>query len=106
MDGRRAVKIQSSRQTPMSQSRRDCRQSVVSLAVIAVMLGGGDWSYTTLGWGFRPLPGILGTVISVVASLVLFDTWLAASTDSHPVCLSARASLAPSDDRAGGLVQQ
>jgi len=59
----------------MSQIRRDRRQSVVSLAVIAVMLGSGDWSYTTLGWGFRPLSGILGTVISVVASLVLFDTW-------------------------------
>jgi Delta7-sterol 5-desaturase len=72
---RRAIKIQSSRQTPMSQILRDCRQSVISLAVIAVMLGAGDWSYTTLGWGLRPLSGIGGTVFSVVASLVLFDTW-------------------------------
>ncbi|MGA9304146.1 MAG: hypothetical protein WBW31_01955, partial [Candidatus Sulfotelmatobacter sp.] len=46
---RSAMKIQSSRQTPMSQIRRDRRQSVVSLAVIAVMLGGGHWTYTTLG---------------------------------------------------------
>jgi Delta7-sterol 5-desaturase len=72
---RRAVKIQSSRQTPTSQIKRDFRQSVVSLAVIAAMLGAGDWSYTTLGWGLRPLPGIGGTVFSVGASLVLFDTW-------------------------------
>ena len=38
---RRAIKIQSSRQTPTSQIKRDFRQSVVSLAVIAVMLGVG-----------------------------------------------------------------
>jgi hypothetical protein len=51
---RHAVKIQSSRQTPTSQIKRDFRQSVVSLAVIAGMLGAGHWSYTTLGWGLRP----------------------------------------------------
>jgi len=70
-----AVKIQSARQTPMSYIRRDFRQSVGSLAVIAAMLGAGDWSYSTLGWGLRPLSGIGGTVFSVVASLLLFDTW-------------------------------
>jgi Delta7-sterol 5-desaturase len=72
---RRAIKIQSARQTPTSHIKRDFRQSVISLAVIAGMLGGGHWSYTTLGWGLRPLPGIGGTVFSAVASLVLFDTW-------------------------------
>src|ERR1700747_2363326 len=72
---RSAIKIQSSRQTPTSHIKRDLRQSVVSLAVIAAMLGAGHWSYTTLGWGLRPLPGIGGTVFSVGASLVLFDTW-------------------------------
>src|SRR5438270_3870433 len=72
---RHAVKIQSSRQTPTSQIKRDFRQSVVSLAVIAAMLGAGDWSYNTLGWGLRPLPGIGGTVFSAAASLILFDTW-------------------------------
>ena len=72
---RHAIKIQSSRQTPISHIERDFRQSVVSLAVIAAMLGAGHWSYTTLGWGLRPLPGIGGTVLSAVASLVLFDTW-------------------------------
>ena len=72
---RGAIKIQSSRQTPISHIRRDRRQSVASLAVIAVMLGGGNWSYAALGWGFRPLSGIGGTMISIVASLVLFDTW-------------------------------
>src|SRR5260370_31918398 len=61
---RHAVKIQSSRQTPVSYIQRDFRQSLVSLAVIAVMLGAGDWSYTTLGWGLRPLPGIGGAVLS------------------------------------------
>ena len=59
---RHAIKIQSSRQTPASHIKRDIRQSVVSLAVIAAMLGAGHWSYTTLGWGLRPLPGIGGTV--------------------------------------------
>jgi Delta7-sterol 5-desaturase len=72
---RQAIKIQSSRQTPISHIKRDFRQSVVSLAVIAGMLGAGHWSYTTLDWGLRPLPGIGGTVFSAVASLVLFDTW-------------------------------
>ena len=72
---RRAIKIQSSRQTPISHIERDFRKSVVSLAVIAAMLGAGHWSYTTLGWGLQPLPGIGGTVLSAVASLVLFDTW-------------------------------
>ena len=42
---RHAVKVQSSRQTPTSHIKRDFRQSVVSLAVIAAMLGAGDWSY-------------------------------------------------------------
>src|ERR1700693_1578492 len=68
---RHAIKIQSSRQTPTSQIKRDFRQSVVSLAVIAAMLGAGDWSYTTLGWGLRPLPGIGGAVLSGGVPLVL-----------------------------------
>ena len=72
---RGTLKIQPSRQTPESQIRRDRNQSVFSLAVIAAMLGCGHWTYTTLGWGLRPLPGIGGTVLSLVASLVLFDTW-------------------------------
>src|SRR5215813_5707550 len=72
---RRAVKIQPFRETAPSQIRRDWKQSMLSLAVIAAMLGGGHWTYATLGWGFRPLPGIGGTVVSLIASLVLFDTW-------------------------------
>ena len=72
---RRAVKIQASRQTPMSQIRRDQKQSLISLAVIAAMLGGGHWSYTTLGWGLRPLPSVGGLALSFVVSLLLFDTW-------------------------------
>jgi Delta7-sterol 5-desaturase len=71
----RAWKIQPSRQTPVMQIRRDQKQSVLSLAVIAALLGGGQWSYSTLGWGFRPLPGVGGMVLSFAASLVLFDAW-------------------------------
>ena len=72
---RRVCKIQPSRQTPLSQIRRDQRQSMSSLAVIAAMLGCGHWSYSTLGWGFRPLPGVGGMALSFAASLVLFDAW-------------------------------
>jgi lathosterol oxidase len=72
---RRAVKIQPFRQTAPSQIRRDRKQSMLSLAVIAAMLGCGHWTYTTLGWGLRPLPGIGGTVLSLIASLLLFDAW-------------------------------
>jgi Delta7-sterol 5-desaturase len=72
---RRAVKIQSLRQTPQSQIRRDRQQSLWSLAVIAAMLGGGHWTYATLGWGLRPWPGFCGTLLSMVGSLLLFDAW-------------------------------
>jgi Delta7-sterol 5-desaturase len=72
---RGAWKIQSSRQTPSSQIRRDQKQSVLSLAAIAAMLGGGHWGYLTFGWGWRPLPGAGGVVLSLAVSLVLFDTW-------------------------------
>jgi sterol desaturase/sphingolipid hydroxylase (fatty acid hydroxylase superfamily) len=72
---RRTVKIQPFRETAPSQIRRDRKQSMLSLAVIAAMLGCGHWTYTALGWGFRPLPGIGGTVLSLIASLFLFDTW-------------------------------
>ena len=71
----RACKIQPSRQTPIAQIRRDRKQSIWSLAVIAAMLGAGHWSYAELGWGLRPLPGVGGMVLSVAVSLVLFDTW-------------------------------
>jgi lathosterol oxidase len=72
---RHAAKIQLSRQTPPAQIHRDRRQSMVSLGVIATMLGLGHWTYTVLGWGLQPLPGIGGTVLSLIASLLLFDTW-------------------------------
>ena len=57
---RHAAKIQPMRQTPLAQIRRDQGQSVLSLGVIATMLGSGHWAYVTLGWDFRPLPGIGG----------------------------------------------
>jgi lathosterol oxidase len=72
---RRAVKIQPSRQISRSQIRRDQKQSVLSLAVIAAMLGCGHWTYAELGWGLQPWPGIGGTILSLIASLLLFDTW-------------------------------
>lgn len=72
---RGARKIQPQRQTPPAQIRRDRRQSVRSLAVIAAMLGIGHWTYASLGWGWRPWPGIGGTAASLILSLVLFDAW-------------------------------
>ena len=72
---RGAAKIQPSRQTPPTQIRRDRKQSMLSLAVIATMLGCGHWAYTVLGWGLHPVPGIGGGVLSLIASLLLFDTW-------------------------------
>jgi Delta7-sterol 5-desaturase len=67
------AKIQASDTAP-ELIRRDRRQSVLSLAVIAAMFGTGQWLYA-LGWGFRPWGGGFGTVLSLVASLVLFDAW-------------------------------
>jgi sterol desaturase/sphingolipid hydroxylase (fatty acid hydroxylase superfamily) len=72
---RSAPKIQQLRQTPPAQIRRDRKQSVVSLAVIAALFGCGHWSHTTLGWGLRPWPGVGGTALSLIASLLLFDAW-------------------------------
>ena len=69
-----AAKIQA-RETPAAQLRRDRRQSLVSLAVVAVMFGTGHWLHAEFGWGLRPLEGIVGVTVSFVLSLVLFDTW-------------------------------
>ena len=71
---RSTAKIQPSRQTPPEQIRRDRRQSMISLGVIATMLGCGHWTYTALGWGLQPLLGIGGMVLSLIASLLLFVT--------------------------------
>ena len=69
-----AAKIQA-RQTTPSQIRRDQRQSIVSLAGIAAMFGTGHFLYAEFGWGWAPLAGVPGTVLSFVLSLVLFDAW-------------------------------
>jgi Delta7-sterol 5-desaturase len=69
-----AAKIQR-RETPPAQIRRDRRQSLLSLAGIAVMFGTGHWLYAELGWGLTPAHGIAGIALSLIASLVLFDTW-------------------------------
>ena len=58
-----------------AQIRRDQRQSVVSLAVIAALFGCGQWSHAALGWGFPAPSGIAGIVLSFIASLLLFDAW-------------------------------
>ena len=71
---RHAPKLQP-RQTPPSLIRRDQKQSVLSLLVIAALFGCGQWSYESLGWGFRALPGVGGSALSFLVSLVLFDTW-------------------------------
>ncbi len=70
-----AAKIQLDRETPPALIRRDRRQSISSLAVIATMFGTGHFLYDSLGWGFAAPTSLLGTVASFVGSLVLFDTW-------------------------------
>jgi len=63
------------RETPAALIRRDQKQSLLSLAMIAAMFGTGHWLYVEFGWGLAPAGGIAGTVLSFVGSLVLFDTW-------------------------------
>jgi len=63
------------RATPPEQVRRDQRQSIVSLATIATLFGAGQWSYYALGWGFAAPTSLVGTALSFVASLLIFDTW-------------------------------
>jgi lathosterol oxidase len=63
------------RATPPAQIRRDRRQSLKSLAAIAVLFGTGDWLYREFGWGLAPAEGFAGVVLSFVLSLLLFDTW-------------------------------
>ncbi len=46
-------RIQKDRVTPAAQSRRDLRQSIISLAVIALSFSLGSWFYDQLGWGFH-----------------------------------------------------
>jgi len=70
-----ARKIQARRESP-EQMRRDLRQSLRSLALIAAMFGGGYWAYQRMGWGLRaPAPSVLSIGISFVVSMLLFDTW-------------------------------
>jgi sterol desaturase/sphingolipid hydroxylase (fatty acid hydroxylase superfamily) len=69
-----AAKIQA-RHTPAAQIHRDRRQSLVSLAAIAVMFGTGHWLYAEYGWGLAPPEGITGMALSLIASMVVFDTW-------------------------------
>ena len=69
------AKIQTRQATP-EQIRRDRRQSLVSLAVIAVMFGAGQWTHTVLHWGFpAPRLSVASVVITFVVSMVVFDTW-------------------------------
>lgn len=69
-----AAKIQP-RNTLSSQIARDRRQSMRSLAVIAALFGTGHWFYAEFGWGLVPARGPTGILLSLGASLVLFDTW-------------------------------
>jgi Delta7-sterol 5-desaturase len=70
-----ARKIQE-RRASREQILRDLKQSVQSLAGIATLFGLGRWMNTTLGWGFQVAdPGWFQIALSLVASLVFFDTW-------------------------------
>jgi lathosterol oxidase len=70
-----SAKIQRERETSDALVRRDRRQSLVSLGGIAAMFGTGHWLYANFGIGFPAPTSIAGTVLSFVASMVLFDTW-------------------------------
>ena len=74
--GRRlgGAKIQA-RETPPEQVRRDRRQSLRSLAAIAVLFATGHWVYAEWGWGLAPWPGVTGAAAAFVLSMALFDTW-------------------------------
>src|SRR5437763_15926964 len=68
------AKIQA-RETPLPQIRRDQRQSLTSLAALAVMFGSGHWLYVEFGWGLAPRDGFACCIVAFVGSLILFDTW-------------------------------
>jgi Delta7-sterol 5-desaturase len=70
-----ARKVQARAET-REQIRRDFRQSLKSLVLIATMFGGGYWAYQRMGWGIRAAPpSVLSIGISFVVSMLLFDTW-------------------------------
>jgi sterol desaturase/sphingolipid hydroxylase (fatty acid hydroxylase superfamily) len=70
-----ARKIQA-RSEASEQIRRDFRQSLRSLALIAVSFGGGYWAYARMGWGIRAAtPTVFSVALSFVVSMLLFDTW-------------------------------
>jgi Delta7-sterol 5-desaturase len=69
-------KIQRDREISPHQVRRDLRQSVISLANIACLLALGWWTNDQLGIGFRlARMTVENTVLSFIASMVLYDTW-------------------------------
>ncbi len=52
------------------------RQSIVSLAAIALFFSLGTWLYGDFGWGLRTgRLTVSGTLLSLVASMLLYDTW-------------------------------
>src|ERR1700690_173121 len=70
-----AYKIQARRESA-EQMRRDLRQSLRSLMLIAAMFGGGYWAYERMGWGLRAAnPSGVSIGLSFVVSMLLFDTW-------------------------------
>jgi Delta7-sterol 5-desaturase len=69
-----AAKLQARETTP-AQITRDRRQSIQSLLAIAAMFGTGHWLYAEFGWGWAPLPGVAGFAVSLLLSLLVFDTW-------------------------------
>lgn len=72
---RLAAKVQHTRTAAPELIRHDQKQSLASLGAIAAMFGAGRWAYDTLGWGIAALTGILGTVPSFIASMLIFDAW-------------------------------
>ena len=77
--GRRNRRIADAKIQPRATApalvQRDRRQSLISLAGIAAMLGAGHWLYAEFAVGFAAPAGILGNIVAFAASLVLFDAW-------------------------------
>jgi Delta7-sterol 5-desaturase len=70
------LKIQKHRVLAPAQITRGMRQSIVSLAIIALLFSLGNWFYGRFGWGFHPLRMTLpGALLSFAASMVLYDAW-------------------------------
>ena len=75
-DLERSDKIQRGKRISPELLRRDRRQSMRSLANIALMFALGDTLYAKFDLGFSEFtPGFWSVILSFLGSMILFDTW-------------------------------